>query len=136
MATNRNPHAGTPFTDDDASIALALEDVCVPALMCSLVHMTGDPSWIRGDIRPRFALLNNYESGLTAEEQAEVRQRAVPAIARWRDAGCPEPVVPSPELVKELMDFMAAAPVNPDVVEMFADDLHFDGADSGAITWK
>lgn len=136
MATHRNPHAGLPFADDDTAIAAALEDVCVPALMCSMVHMTGDPTWIRGEIRPRVAILNNYESGLTADEQAEIRSRAVPVIAQWRDAGCPEPQVPSPELVKELMDFMAAAPVNPAVVPMFADDLHFDGADSGAITWK
>ena len=136
MATHRNPHAGLPFADDDTAIAAALEDVCVPALMCSMVHMTGDPTWIRGEIRPRMAILNNYESGLTADEQAEIRSRAVPVIAQWRDAGCPEPQVPSPELVKELMDFMAAAPVDPAVVPMFADDLHFDGADSGAITWK
>ena len=135
MATDRNPHAGIPFLDNDAAIVAALEEVCIPALMCSLVHMTGDPSWIRGDTRPRFAMLNNYESGLTVEEQSEVRKLAVPVIAQWRDAGCPEPVVPSLELVKELMDFMAAAPVDPAVVEMFADDLHFDGADSGAITW-
>ncbi|MSZ23970.1 MAG: 4-hydroxyacetophenone monooxygenase, partial [Actinobacteria bacterium] len=113
MATDRNPHAGLRFTDDDGAIAAALEDVCVPALMCSMVHMTGDPSWIRGEIRPRVAILNNYESGLTADEQAEIRSRAVPVIAQWRDAGCPEPQVPSPELVKELMDFMAAAPVDP-----------------------
>ena len=136
MATHRNPHAGLPFADDDTAIAVALEDVCVPALMCSMVHMTGDPSWIRGEIRPRVAILNNYESGLTSDEQAEIRSRAVPVIAKWRDAGCPEPQVPSPALVKELMDFMAAAPVDPAVVPMFADDLHFDGADSGAITWK
>ncbi|MEY3512401.1 MAG: hypothetical protein RL486_1066, partial [Actinomycetota bacterium] len=136
MATHRNPHAGLPFADDDTVIAAALEDVCVPALMCSMVHMTGDPTWIRGEIRPRMAILNNYESGLTADEQAEIRSRAVPVIAQWRDAGCPEPQVPSPELVKELMDFMAAAPVDPAVVPMFTDDLHFDGADSGAITWK
>ncbi|MEJ6739899.1 MAG: NAD(P)/FAD-dependent oxidoreductase, partial [Actinomycetota bacterium] len=136
METDRNPHAGIPFLDDDAAIVAALEEVCIPALMCSLVHMTGDHSWIRGETRPRFAMLNNYESGLTVEEQAEVRKLAVPVIAQWRDAGCPQPAVPSPELVKELMDFMAAAPVDPAVVGMFADDLHFDGADSGAITWK
>jgi 4-hydroxyacetophenone monooxygenase len=135
MSTDRNPHAGQPFSDDDATIAAALEDVCVPALMCSMVHLTGDPSWIRGDIRPRTAILNDYVSGLTDQEQAEVRARALPAIAAWRDAGCPEPAVPSPDLVKELMDFMAAAPVDPAVVEMFADDLHIDGADSHAITW-
>jgi hypothetical protein len=30
-------------TDDDAAIASALEDLSVPTLMLSLVHMTGDP---------------------------------------------------------------------------------------------
>ena len=49
----RNPHAGEPFTDSDSMIAGALEDCSIPALLCSLVHMTGDPSWIRADIRPR-----------------------------------------------------------------------------------
>ena len=37
-----NPHAGLAITDDDATIAAALEDVSIPTLMLSLVHMTGD----------------------------------------------------------------------------------------------
>ena len=36
-----------PITDDDATIAAALEDVSIPTLMLSMVHMTGDPSIIR-----------------------------------------------------------------------------------------
>ena len=40
------------MTDDDDAIAKALEDPSVPTLMLSLVHMTGDPKWIRGDIKP------------------------------------------------------------------------------------
>ena len=44
----RNLHAGRPFEDDDPAIAAALEDASVPALLCPLVHMTGDPAWIRG----------------------------------------------------------------------------------------
>ena len=44
----RNRFAGEPFTDDDDAIAKALEEVSIPALMCSLVHMTGDPSWYPG----------------------------------------------------------------------------------------
>ena len=40
----RNRFAGEPFEDGDEAIARALEEVSVPALMCSLVHMTGDPS--------------------------------------------------------------------------------------------
>src|SRR4029079_1542757 len=86
--TPRNPHAGQPFTDDDAAIAAALEDVAVPALLCSLVHMTGDPSWIRGDIWPRADSLIDFQGGLTGAELAEVRAKALPAIAAYRDAGC------------------------------------------------
>ena len=39
--TDRNPHAGRVFTDDDATIAAALDDLSVPALLCSMVHVTG-----------------------------------------------------------------------------------------------
>src|SRR5689334_15888319 len=78
MSDTRNPHTGLPFADDDAAIAAALEDVSIPALMCSLVHMTGDPSWIRGDIRPLGAMLNEYQGYLPDEQKVEVRRRALP----------------------------------------------------------
>jgi 4-hydroxyacetophenone monooxygenase len=131
----RNPHEGAPFTDDDATIAEMLEDVSVPALLCSLVHMTGDPSWIRGDLRPVHALINDYQGGMSPEAQAEVRRRALPAIAAFRDGGCVLPDAPSPELIEEMMSFLGCGPVDPQVVPMFVEDLHLDGADSGAIQW-
>jgi hypothetical protein len=40
--TERNIHAGIPFTDNDETIARALEDVSIPTLLLSMVHMTGD----------------------------------------------------------------------------------------------
>jgi 4-hydroxyacetophenone monooxygenase len=133
-----NPHAGRPFTAadaDDAAIAAALEDVSVPALLCSMVHLTGDPGWIRGELRPRVAMLNDFQGGMDPADQAEARRRALPAIAAFRDGGCVLPPPPSPELVHEMMSFLACAPVPDAVVPMFAEDLHLDGADSGAVTW-
>ena len=50
--TVRNPHAGQPFTTSDEQIAEALLDVSIPTLMLSLVHMSGDPELIRGDLKP------------------------------------------------------------------------------------
>ena len=85
--SDRNPHAGRPFTDDDAAIAAALEDVSVPALLCSLVHMTGDPSWIRGDLRPHASALNDYQG--SHDRGGAWPRRAVgrcPAIVAFRDA--------------------------------------------------
>ncbi len=133
--TTRNPHSGLPFDDDDAAIAAALEDVSIPALLCSLVHMTGDASWIRGDLRPQGSMLNEYQGYMPDEMKAEVRRRAVPAIAAYRDGGCELPPPPSFELLVEMMEFVACTDVPVDVAEMFLEDLHLDGSDAGAITW-
>ena len=131
----RNPHAGAPFDDDDAAIAAALEDVSIPALLCSLVHMTGDPAWVRSELRPQGAMINEHQGYMSEDAKAEVRRRTVPAIASYRDGGC-VPFVPDAELAHEMMSFLAAAPVEDEVVDLFLEDLHLDGADSGAITWR
>jgi 4-hydroxyacetophenone monooxygenase len=130
----RNPHAAEPFADDDQRIAVALQDVSVPALLCSLVHMTGDPAWIRGDIRPRVAISLDIQSGIPADEQAEVRRRALPAIGAYRDGGC-VPHAPSPALLLEMMSFLGCREVDGRLGGLFLDDLQFEGADTGAVSW-
>jgi 4-hydroxyacetophenone monooxygenase len=131
---DRNPHAGTPFEDDDETIAAMLEQVSIPALMCSLVHMTGDPSWVRGEIQPRVANLVDVQSGIPPDEQAEVRRRALPAVAAYRDAGC-QPKELSGDVIAEMMAFLGRKPVEGDLAELFLDDLQLEGGDSNAVTW-
>jgi 4-hydroxyacetophenone monooxygenase len=132
--TVRNPHAGEPFTDGDGDIAAALEDVSVPALLCSLVHMTGDPSWIRGPHRPRGGAMFDLQGGLSDDARAEVRRAALPVVAAYRDGGC-VPARLDPELLVEMMSFLGARPVDGAIADFFLEDLHFDGADSGAEQW-
>ena len=130
----RNPHAGRPFDEDEAAIAAALEDVSVPALLCSLVHMTGDASWIRGPRRPRMAGPALLQGEMPPEEQAAIRKEALPVIVDYRDAGCHPHELPR-ELLREMMEFLACKPMSPRLSELFFFDLQFDGADSAAITW-
>lgn len=123
-----------PFTDGDDVIAAALDDVSIPALACSLVHITGDPAWIRGELAPRLCSAVDFQGGMTDEQQAEMRRRARPVIAAYRDAGC-EPV-PLPEaLVREMMDFVACTHVDDARAEMMVHDLSLDGGDADAVTW-
>ncbi len=75
-----NPHAGLPITDDDATIAAALEDVSIPTLMLSLVHMTGDPALIRGPLKPQGLFLNEVQGYMSEEDKAEVRRIALDII--------------------------------------------------------
>ena len=130
----RNLHAGRPFEDDDPAIAAALEDASVPALLCSLVHMTGDPAWIRGPRRPRTASFSRLQGGMPDDEQAEVRAEAVRVIADYRDAGCEPQPLPN-DLLVEMMGFLATGPLSSRLSELFLFDLAFDGADGAAITW-
>ena len=129
-----NPHAGRPFDDDDAAIARALEEVSVPALLCSLVHMTGDPSWVRGSRRPRLGGFTALDGGMPEAEQAAVRREALPIIAAYRDAGCKPKDLPR-ELLAEMMEFAAAREVPERQRELFFFDLQFEGRDEAAITW-
>ncbi len=130
----RNPHAGRLFDDDDAAVAAALEDASVPALLCSLVHMTGDPSWIRGPHRPQMTGTTLSQGRMPPGDQAAVRKEALSVIADYRDAGC-FPCELSRDLLVEMMTFLACGPITPRLAELFLFDLEFDGADSAAITW-
>jgi 4-hydroxyacetophenone monooxygenase len=135
--TERHPYAGLPFDDDEAAIAAALEEVSIPALLCSLVHMTGDPSWVRGDLRPKGMFLNEYTGFMDPADMAEVRRLALPAIAAYRDGGCVLPdAQPDRALVKEMMDFVAAAPLPDDVVPMMLDEMGLADPDPNRVAWR
>jgi len=131
----RNPHAGEPFDDADDTIEPVLQDVSIPALMCSLVHMTGDPSWIRGDVRPKPGMTMDFQGSIPEEDRAEIRRRALPAIAAYRDGGC-QPHELTHEVLREAMEFAGCRPVHGTLEGMFFEDMQFEGGDPGAITWR
>ena len=133
---SRSPHAGQPITDDDAAIAAALEDVSIPTLVLSMVHLTGDPSWIRGDVRPNGLFLNEVQGFLSEEDKAAVRVRALEAITAFRDGGCVLPPPPSAELVQEMMSWLVCEPVPDEYVPMMLEELDLDGTDPRRVDWS
>ncbi|MBX3313782.1 MAG: NAD(P)/FAD-dependent oxidoreductase [Actinobacteria bacterium] len=134
----RNPHAGKPFTAaqfSDEQIAAMVEDLSVPTLLLSCVHLSppGDRRRILdGPIRPTGSYINEYQGFLTDEQQAEGRALAVELICAWRDRGCPEPEPLSAGELEEMMDWMVGAPVDRDYVAMMAEELGLEGDDARA----
>ena len=55
MTHHINP-AAEPISDDDATIAAALEEASIPCLMMSMIHMSGDASLLGEtyEDEPRF----------------------------------------------------------------------------------
>jgi 4-hydroxyacetophenone monooxygenase len=128
----RNPHAGQPFTTPDDEIAAALLDVSIPTLMLSLVHMSGDPSLIRGGLKPAGLFLNEVQGYMSEDDKTAVRKIALEAIADYRDRGCPEPEPINAELLQEMMQWLVCEPVPPEYVPMLLEEMELDGTDNRA----
>jgi 4-hydroxyacetophenone monooxygenase len=129
----RNPHAGQPFTTSDVQIAEALLDVSIPTLMLSLVHMSGDPGLIRGELKPAGLFLNEVQGYMSEEDKAAVRKIALEVIADYRDRGCPQPEPIGPALLQEMMQWLVCEPVPPEYVPMLLEEMELDGTDSRAV---
>lgn len=124
----RSPYSGRPFTTSTPEIAAALEDVSVPTLLLSLVHITGDPRFIR-DYKQMGIFLNEVQGFMSEEDKARARAEALTVISEYRDRGCPEPEPLSPELIREMMDWAACEHVPDDYQSLVAEELDLDGTD-------
>jgi 4-hydroxyacetophenone monooxygenase len=134
VVVTRNPHAGAPFTDSDAHIKAALEDVSVPALMLACVHMSGDFRLLHGPVKPAGIFLNEVQGFMSEEDKATARALAFDIIRDYRDRGCPEPAPVSAEQLKQMMDWLVAAEVPGEYVPMMLEEMELDGRDGRDIT--
>ena len=131
----RNPHAGRPFSATDASddaIARVLEDVSIPTLLLSCVHMSGDARILDGPVRPQGLFLNEVQGFLSEEDKARGRALALDVIRAWRDRGCPEPEPVGPDLLKRMMDWLVCESVPDEYVQMLLEEMELDGSDARA----
>lgn len=124
----RSFHVGQPFTTSDADIAAALEQVSIPTLLLSLVHITGDPRFIR-EFKQAGLFLNEVQGFMSEEDKARVREVALPVIADYRDRGCPVPGPLPAEMVREMLDWAACEPVDEDNVPLMLEELDLEGVD-------
>ncbi|MGB3482078.1 MAG: NAD(P)/FAD-dependent oxidoreductase [Mycobacterium sp.] len=130
----RNPHAGIPFTESDAEIKAALEDLSVPALLLSCVHMTGDLGLLDGPVKPAGIFLNEVQGFLSEPDKATARALAFDIIREYRDRGCPEPGPIGTAELKTMMDWLVAAEVPDEYVPMMFEEMELDGRDQRGAT--
>ena len=117
-----------PITDDDQTIRAALEDAHVPSLVTALVHLTGDVSFLRGDIKVDTAFLGDPQGGISEEQQARVRALAFEALKAYRD-GAELPPPPSRETVSEMLNFIIGQEVSENYVAFLMEELALEAED-------
>lgn len=128
----RSRFAGEPFSDDDATIAAMLEDVSIPTLMMSMMHMSGDYGLLDGDLRPQGSFINEIQGFMSPEDQAEVREAALQVIREYRDGGCAPVPPPDHGTVHRMMEFLVAEEIPADYVPLMLEELELDGVDARA----
>ena len=113
-----------------ADLETVLKDAHLPALMTALVHMTGDPQWLREAWKPTYNPAMRTDTGIPAETQAEIRKQAAMAI-RTHLEGKPL-ALPNPDtdLLRRQMNFVAGAEIPETYVDFLLDELALAGKSS------
>src|SRR5690242_3673545 len=124
----RSRYAGEPFTTSIAEISAALQDVSIPTLLLSLVHITGDPRFIR-DYKQMGLFLNEVQGFMSEEDKARARAEALEVLTEYRDRGCPEPPPLSDELIREMMDWAACEHVPDGYLSLAREEMDLEGVD-------
>jgi 4-hydroxyacetophenone monooxygenase len=125
-----------PITASDDEIRAALAQAELPPLLAALVHLTGDASLLRDDLRLDPLLMGEPQGGWSEAQQQTVRDLALEILRRHRDAGSPEPAVPSGDLLARIMAFTTGAPEMGPYVPLLEEELAVSGEDLRAPHWR
>ena len=122
-----------PITEGDDVIKAAIEEAHWPSLIAALVHVTGDPSLVSGDIKPVYEMMGDGQGGLTPEQIAATKARALAALKTYRDGGCKLPPHPTPDTVRKMMTFVAGGDIPEQYVPFLEEELALDVSDAKAV---
>jgi 4-hydroxyacetophenone monooxygenase len=121
-----------PITDSDDVLANAIEQAHLPSLIAALVHVTGDESLVTGAIKPVYDFFGDGQGGLTPEQIAATKARALTALKGLRDGGTLPPQ-PSRGTVRKMMNFVAGAEIPERYVPFLEEELALDARDVKAV---
>lgn len=120
---------GLPFDDDDEVLRAAIDDASVPALLMSMVHMTGDPGILDRLPRPYMLIAMDLQGGMSEPDKQVVRDKAFEVAREYRDRGCPPPFVPDEHQLRVMLDVITGGQVGSELIEYIAADLRVTDAD-------
>lgn len=121
VTTNRNADAASglkdlkdfdrvyPITLSDIEIEDAVAQADLPALLCAVAMLTGDDALLSEDLRPPTPSMSSTMSpqgGMSVEAQTKARALTVERLIAYRNAGCPEPSIPSTVDLERIMRFL------------------------------
>jgi 4-hydroxyacetophenone monooxygenase len=122
---------------DLSPLDVALETAHLPALAAAMVHLTGDPNWLRPEWRPTYTPLAREDESVSPEERGKMRAAAKQAITAYLTGEAPMSAPPSPDMVRKMMAFVAGVETIPEAYADFLnDELAITGDNTKAPHWE
>ena len=121
--------AGLPFDDADDVIRAAIDEASVPALLMSMVHMTGDVGILDELPGPFMLIAMDLQGGMSEPDKQAVRERAFEVIRDYRDRGCPPPFIPDQRQLREMLNVVTAGQIADEFIDYIAADLRLTDVD-------
>jgi 4-hydroxyacetophenone monooxygenase len=111
-----------------ADLVSALQDAHLPSLMMALVHLTGETHHLNESYQLAYTPLGDDQGGLTPEQQHNIRGLAANAITEYLNGKALAPS-PSIDTIRQMMDFLAGAPIPESYLPFLLEELALDGLD-------
>ena len=126
------------ITESNDEIARALAEAHLPSLLPALAHITGDLAVLRADLRPDTSSMvgdpSGFEGGEAAAQQA--RAHALAVLAKYRDAGCPAPPVPSDDFLRGILRWISPEAEIEPYLPLVKEELSVGDNDLRAPNWN
>ena len=120
---------GLPFDDSDAVIEAAIAQASVPALLMSMVHMTGDLGLLDELPTPVLLIPMDLDGAMSEPDKQVVRDAALKVALDYRDRGCPPPWLPDRAALRRMLDVLTVGAVAEEYTDYVAADLRLTDAD-------
>ena len=125
-----------PITASDDELRRMLQHAEIPPLLPALAYATGDMSLLRDDLKPDPMLIGMPQGGLSDEQQAEVRDIALEALARFRDGGSIAAAPPNDTDLLRILEFAVSGEGMAPYLPLLEEELAYRGEDRRAPGWR
>jgi 4-hydroxyacetophenone monooxygenase len=121
----------------DDLLEQGLKEAHLPALLMSLIHITGDTGLLEEFPRPVYDFFaDGRAGGYTPEVQEKLRARARAEIAKYCAGNRKLPPQPTPQTARAMMNFIAGVDIPEHYVPFLMEELGLEGADAKHPHWE
>ncbi len=107
---------------DDVTLVEALESANIATLVPVLVQLSGDPSPLRGEVRPVPGVIGDVRGAIPDAFQAEIRALALEVLKAYRDEKRALPAPPSDEMLLEMLCWCVGEEVAPEYLPVVLEE--------------